>query len=178
MERTSRPLFEHDAPTGELQRGDVCGPLAFPSWRLTEYFSGNDQGSSSQRRLLVHGVAEEDVYALICSHDCDVANPRDRRGILLAPVLPSPIRPDNERFPILEASAAPDGETWHYVNLFPIRLAGPESPLLVADFSALTSAGPVSKASVILSEKRVAWLTNEFAVALERKLLVFIGRHE
>ena len=124
----------------------------------------------------MHSVGDTDVHVLVCSHDCDMANPRDRRGILLAPILPTPMDPEHENFPKLEASFAPDDETWSFINLFPLRLFGPQEQLFVADFSALTTAGPVAKAAAILCGKRISRLNAEATSALQRKLLVFIGR--
>lgn len=97
------------------------------------------------------------IPLIVCSHDCDLENPRNRLGFIVAPLLPWPsgidIASDNGL--TLINSYKPGENGYDYIQLYPIKLPGEEPEWRVVDFSAITSLSPPAKlVSILLKAKR------------------------
>jgi hypothetical protein len=164
-------------PTAELQQGDICSARPFPQWKLHEYeISGSPGGPTT--RALVHVYSQgANLPVVVCAHDCDVENPRNRRGILVAPVFdwpPDLSEADSEL--LRESARLSDGEVYDFINLFPIHL--PSGAWHVADFSAMSSPGPANKVVAALKQTKELEMTDGSRKLFRLKLGAFVGREE
>ena len=168
--------------TGELRQGDICYSWPIPRWLLTDYqVLMTAEGKTARLQVGVHqrGV---DLPLVLCSHDCDLENPREGVGFLVAPLLPWPFGDSMSSDGSLElvgASRMQEG-SYAYINLFPICL--PESRndngsgWRVVDFSSITSVGPPPKLVPILRKAKRLEMTEEVRLLFKRKLAAFVGR--
>jgi len=116
------------------------------------------------------------VAVAICSHDCDVENPRSRTGIIVAPLCKVPARPGEDLYARILASGDTSTEL-NYINLFPfVHKQGDTTLEAVIDFSAITSIAKAEKALPMLAKSRVLGCDDDTREAIGRKLAMFFGR--
>jgi hypothetical protein len=167
-------------PTAELRQGDICLSWIVPKWQL------NDQQmiSNSDRKVIrtvvgVHSQGAELPLA-ICSHDCELENPRGRMGVVVAPVLLWPFDDMSSDSSLdLVGSSALQDDSYTYVNLFPIKLPsrdGEAEDWRVVDFSAMTTVVTAAKAALVLRKGKHLEMTDESRLLFKRKLAAFFGR--
>jgi hypothetical protein len=168
-----------------LRQGDLCYSWPFPRWQLNEYkVAGKPSGALTD--AVVHVLNNGDALpALLCSHDCDVENPRDRMGLLLAPVLPWPF-PDvgDDHSLDLRNSVGPDGDgEFSFINFFPLAVpssdpTGEAVEWRVADFSGLMAVAPPRKVIPLLKKGKHLEMTDETRDQFRTKLAAFFGREQ
>jgi hypothetical protein len=172
----------HSAASGPLRQGDICALPAFPVWDIdrTQRQVGGNSASESfvmpRHRVLEWDELTGSVAVAICSHDCDLENPRERTGILVAPVVKVPARPGDDRYERIMTSGDTSVEI-NYAHLFPVTYAAGESDVeAVIDFSAMTSLAKAENAVRHLLNSRVLGCGDETRSSIGRKLALFLGR--
>ena len=127
-------------------------------------------------------LKKKPVPVVVCSHDCDIENPKLRTGVILAPLLGYPQHPEPERQAQLRESRRPDSDSkYHYINLFPLEFDDTSLGLgdrMVVEFSAMLSAGRSKEAIRVLKGKKVLEMTDETREDFRQKLAAFFGRGE
>ncbi len=117
---------------------------------------------------------------VICSHDCEIEQIRDRAGLLIAPLTPPPKwPPGDERWPILHSCTVPnEAGAYSFIHWFPVELdvGEGEATLMVADFSRIVSAGAGSKAKAKLLPSKSAEMTDEARNRFKNKIAAFFSR--
>lgn len=113
-------------------------------WKLTSYDLQTSSDGSSNLRTVVHG--SKPGFLVVCSHDCDIENVRDRAGLAVAPLdVPSLPWPGGDaRWETLRSSWEPTGDAFEFGHLFPLHWDDPPG-IRIIDFSRLTTAGPVAR---------------------------------
>src|SRR5690242_8647902 len=85
--RMTEPLSSRlflDQPTAELRQGDICFEWPFPKWQLNGYMVASEPPTGKATTAIVSVHSRGDAIPLvICSHDCDIENPRSRAGIVV-----------------------------------------------------------------------------------------------
>lgn len=169
------------APAGPLKQGDVCKLDVFPVWQL-DTAGAMPEGPYAGVTLIPTFPRtlpyQDGVLAIVCSHDCDLENPRGRSALQLAPLTKVPASPHEDRYEIIMASdrTTPDDE-WNFIQVFPLKLPqelGAQD--VVADFSAITSLGKATEAADLLTSVRVAGLNEDERTQIRLKLGAFLGR--
>lgn len=76
------------SPSVELRQGDVCTVPFFPVWTVDSSAYLPPEGPPLVAVKDAWRILECEAGKLVsvCSYDCDLENPRDRSGILLAPL--------------------------------------------------------------------------------------------
>lgn len=169
--------------SGPLRQGDICVIPAFPIWdikRATRQVGSNDVTESlglPRHRTIEWDSLSGAVPVAICSHDCDLENPRDRTGIIIAPLIRVPASPTDPRFEEIMASGV-IGREVHYTHLFPISYVGQsdETVNAVIDFSALTSMAKAEAAIQKLQPSKVLECDDETRQAIRTKIALFLAR--
>ncbi|VBA61126.1 hypothetical protein LAUMK41_04499 [Mycobacterium attenuatum] len=117
---------------------------------------------------------DEGHLVVVCSYDCDFVNPRDRAGVLLAPVMKMPASPGSPReAEILASDVIRDGKMG-YANLFPLVLpAESEKRLAVVDFSSMATLASVEAALAVLTAGCIFTMTPTMRLAFKQKLALF-----
>jgi hypothetical protein len=160
-----------------VRQGDICAPRVFPIWNLNEYeVSHNPAGVPT--RSTVHVIEQGKPFpVVVCAHDCDIENPRSRRGILVAPLLPPPVEGDELDGLVASRNIGAD-ETWEWINLFPVHLPDGEGghDWRVVDFSAIIAVGSAKKAVAALRASKEHELNEETRERFRLKLAAFVGR--
>ena len=170
-----------EQPSDELRQGDICFEWPFPKWQLTEYLVAGDPAGAAPNRALIHlHSSGTTVPITILSHDCDIENPRNRLGLVVAPVLPWPF-PDlgsDDSLDLMRSQGLSAENTYDYINLFPIELpdTGADADWRVADFSGLMTMSPPKKVIAILKSAKRYEMTDKTREELKRKLASFFGR--
>jgi len=115
---------------------------------------------------------------ILCSHDCDLENPRARIGFIVAPVLSWPGLVDiaSDKGLALVNSYKPGEEGYDYINLYPLRLPSEDPEWRVVDFSAMTSLSPPPKLVPILRKAKRFQMTDEAREYFGNKLAAFFIR--
>ncbi len=167
-----------EASTSELRQGDICFEWHYPKWQLQDYqVVTNALDATVGVFLQVHAKGAKMPLA-VCSHDCEIENPRSRLGVLVAPVLPfTDALSDDERMDIVQSSRPLDNKYAH-INLFPVQLPqeGSAPQWNVIDFSAITHVSRAHKAvPVLLAAKRLE-MTDNARTQFKEKLAAFFGR--
>jgi hypothetical protein len=163
----------------QLRQGDVCSVPSFPRWT-----PGSTKVDTARPALLVVEAWDRPMKSndgghlvVVCSYDCDVANPRDRAGVLLAPVMNMPAKPGSTRqAEILASGVVRDGKIG-YANLFPLLLpAESENQPAVVDFSSMATLASAEAAIAVLTARRFFTMTSRTRVAFKEKLALFLHR--
>jgi hypothetical protein len=176
-------MLEISPSTDELRQGDICTVPFFPRWDLekTPSVKLGDGIQAVQMMAWDPVVKAEDGshLAMVCSHDCDLENPRSRSGVLIAPIISIPAKVGSDAFNTIVASHSMHENAYAHFPLFPFPLPGAEGrdeKWVVADFSSAMSfgrSGPVIEA--LLGTKKHQ-LTDEARVLFRTKLGTFLGR--
>jgi hypothetical protein len=166
-------------PTTELRQGDICFEWPFPKWQFNGYLVASAPTGGSPTTALV-GLYEQGrpLPIVICSHDCDLENPRSRSGFVVAPVFPWPfdeMGSDNSLALINSRIPGQDG-AYSHINLYPIKLPDDQPDWRVIDFSAMTSVGSPNKAIPVLRKAKRFEMTDEVREAFSNKLAAFFIR--
>lgn len=173
-------------PGGDLRQGDICEISFFPHWHSGTSSHLMMNGKITQIQLGPHKplAASQSGKSLVvvCSYDCDIENPRGRKGLLLAPLIPIPQR--HPRYAELKQSNAPhrdeDGYlSFQFVNHYAFSLGDvlpPPTDMGIAEFSAITSWGPPNDVIAELAAARVHRLSDDEREVFRTKLAVFVGR--
>lgn len=180
MTQESSPLAFLDQPTGDLRQGDICFSWPFPKWQMTSYQVTSSPAGPSQATALV-SLHEQgtDIPLVICSHDCDLENPRGRLGFIVAPLFPWPsgINITTEKGLTLVNSYKPGPDnSYDHINLYPIKLPGEDPEWRVVEFSAMTSISPPLKLVPILRKAKRFEMTDEAREYFGTKLAAFFIR--
>ena len=78
-------------PTDELRQGDICFDWPYPKWDLNNYMVASAiTGNNAPTALMPLYDRAASLPIVICSHDCELEDPRQRLGIIVAPVFPWP----------------------------------------------------------------------------------------
>lgn len=166
-----------------LRQGDVCFVKGLPLWNL-----GASQTQSDPQGVLTHFVIPPHkalqwdeltgaVAVAICSHDCDVENPRSRTGIIVAPIIKVPASLDSEKHAQIMAS----GDTSQgidYVNLFPVVLTSgedQEQPAVI-DLSAMVTIAKADAGVGLLANSRKFVMDDVTRDAFRTKIALFFAR--
>jgi len=167
-----------------LRQGDLVGVDYFPSWDLEKAsVLTSPSGVVSQLlptapRVLQDGGGQ--FIAAVCSYDCDLENPRSRTGVALAPLMPIPAAPRDERYSAIRGSAFPDEENrLSYFQLFPVELQpglGARVDVGVVDFSQLMHLAPSERVVRELSTRVLQRMSDEMRDAFQFKLAAHFGR--
>jgi hypothetical protein len=170
--------------SSSLMQGDLSVIPALPVWQvgatnLTR--SGTEELLSMQLPVAktLRAKGHDGHLVMVCSHSCDLENPRIRSGLLVAPVVkvPASEQREAERWRQIVESHSPDDKNQiNYVQFFPVEL--PKSlgeSWGVVDFSALISMGKAVTAAEMLLQGKVAELDSAFRIKLQTKLALFVG---
>ena len=162
-----------------LRQGDICEVSKFPLWTI--HSSEIESGAFADGILIPAWprVAKRSGKSLvaICSHDCDVENPRGRTGVLVAPLIPVPASPgDADRFEKIVRSGVMVDSSYAHINLFPLGLDDILGGTHVIDMSALITLAPSEKALQQLESQKVAEMSDEMRTHFKQKLASFVGR--
>lgn len=167
---------------GGLRQGDICVMPAFPIWDLDRTQRQVGPRDVTEGWVMPRHKAMEweplsgSVAVAVCSHDCDLENPRERTGVIIAPLVKVPARPGDERYERIMAS----GDTTtaiNYVHLFPVMHSDEDRVIeAVIDFSAMTSLAKSESAVQLLLQTRVLSCDEDTRASIARKLALFLGR--
>ena len=170
--------------TGPLRQGDICVLPGFPIWNLdTTRRSVGPHDVTDRYIMPLHKAFEWDglsgsVAVAVCSHDCDIENPRTRTGIIVAPLVRVPSRPGDDRYKAILASSDVT-EQLDYVNMFPVVYSDTDRQIeAVIDFSAMTSMAKAETAIKVLLDARALGCDDETREAIGAKLAMFLGRKQ
>lgn len=168
-----------ETPGQELRQGDICGVTAFPTWNVeqTREVLGSD-GTVKQLLLPTHdrlATQNDQKLVVVCSHDCDIENPRQRFGLLLAPLVPIPAGPnETEMRNAIMNSGVLTNDAYEYINFFPLTINNGDQ--VVVDFSAITHFARARQTVDALLANKIAELTDEARADFRLKLGAFFGR--
>lgn len=172
----------------DLRQGDICELDLFPHWNLgTASTVSNGLGAThlqlpAMPKVLPSKLHADRYLAVVCSYDCDLENPRERTGLLIAPVLA--LSEKNTRYDLIVRSAqlrtSDDGQQYFdYLQYFPLEVGHVtcvNTRMGVADFSAITSFGKAIDAVDLLKERKLHELDDDQRSAFRAKLATFVGR--
>jgi len=159
--------------TPELRQGDVIDGVVFPLWTLTNYHVSGPPTERPQRVVMDLLKPGEPIRFVVCSHDCEIENARQRMGLLVAPITGWPARSDAADEELRASMRRDSDENWHYIHLFP--MAFPDG-WAVADFSGIMAMGRPVKVEPWLLERKQFELTEESRTLFREKLAAFVGR--
>ena len=131
----------------ELRQGDLLDDQPLPFWRYTDFELSGRPGEAPQSARVSVVAKGLSVPVVLCSHDCDLENHRNRYGWVVAPVLPWPFPDiaDDASLDLISSARMSENNEYGYIHLFPIQIPGADADWRVVDFSALISVGPPSK---------------------------------
>lgn len=170
---------EFSAP---LRQGDICVVPHFPQWSLDGASTVTaPDGTTSMlvprlSRVLRARNGDGDLV-IVCSHSCDVENPRGRTGLLLAPLMPLSER--HKDFDGIMASHTPADGTYSFLPLFPFELPEGENGegiFASADLSSVITLAKLQPAIDLLSRSKRYELSDEARTLFRTKLGAFISR--
>ena len=167
-----------------LRQGDICFIKGLPIWNL-----GATSTQADHRGLLTHFVIAPHramqwdelsgaVAVAICSHDCDVENPRSRTGIIVAPLVKVPASLGTDEYQAIMSSGEwTDGEV-DYVNLFPLVVGGADGVVqdAVVDFSAMVTIARAQQGIELLLPSRQLTMDEPTREAFRTKIALFFAR--
>lgn len=165
----------------DLLQGDICRVDLFPQWHLKKSESVHD--ASGKIVKLAHsglqgslGAPEGGTYVAVCSHSCDIENPRARTGLIVAPITKVPARVESEEYrSIIDSATSNDGEfTW--INLFPLQVEALPEKWCTVEYSAMASIAPVAMAAELLASRRVFRMDQATQDSFALKMAAFLGR--
>lgn len=176
------------APQEDLRQGDICELDLFPHWNLDTAFTVSRGSGATHLQLpampkvLPSKLHPDRSLAVVCSYDCDLENPRERTGLLIAPVFA--LSEKNERYDLIVRSAdlqvSEDGQKFfNYLQYFPLEVGHVtcvNTVMGVVDFSAITSLGKATAAVQLLKDRKIHELADEQRIAFRAKLATFVGR--
>lgn len=172
-----------DPPQPALRQGDLAIVEAMPTWHVGNTGitrSGNQQIVAMQLPLAKTVPLDSDGrLVMVCSHSCDIENPRNRSGLLVAPIIKVPAgeQKEKDRWTRIVSSHSPnDDNAFEYTHLFPVELpAALGGSWAVVDFSSIISMGKAADAAEVLTANKAAELSDEYREKLQLKLAVFVG---
>lgn len=169
-------LFEV-SPSDELRQGDICSDWMIPKWQPHTNQIVSDADGVARRTLVdLHGKAGESSSLALCSHDCDLENPRNRRGIIVAPVVdwPNGDMGSDLSLEIIGSRAPNSAGRYAHINLFPVNLG--QLGWKVVEFSALTSMISPKKFTDRLLKSKQFEMTDPTRRDFRLKLAAFLAR--
>lgn len=170
-------------PTEGLRQGDICFIKGIPLWNLGASSTQSDpQGVLSHFVIPPHKALQwdelsGDVAVAICSHDCDVENPRSRTGIIVAPLIKVPASLGSDAYAQIMASGDLS-EQIDYVNLFPVSVDDEVhgSRDAVVDLSAMVTLTRAQQGVDLLLPKRKWVMEDPSREAFRTKIALFFSR--
>jgi hypothetical protein len=176
-------VFQMNGET--LRQGDVSSVALTPIWHLSEC-DYQAKGDGSPHSVVIRGWNKPLTHlgrrvVLVCSHDCDLENPRSRTAIALAPVIRVPAQRESQLYrDIMSSARSTEDEAgnviFDWINFFPLEL--PDLGDHVADLSALISVAPPADAVSLLVQHKLWEMTDETQRLLGRKLSAFFLREQ
>lgn len=169
-------------PSGVLRQGDVCVVDFFPRWDVAKSQTVSSQSGTVAIQMSAWNSVKEGPdgghLVVVCSHDCDVDNPRQRTGLLLAPVIKTPAHRGTELYATIMGSDQILDGVVHAAGLFPLSIpdVGGEATDVVIDFSSLISMGQPVRVIPMLREKKLYEMDDAMRVRFKMKLAAFVGR--
>ncbi len=167
--------------SNELRQGDICFEWPIPRWQLNGYMVASEPASVNPSTAIValHSKGES-LPLVVCSHDCDLENPRSRMGIVVVPLLnwPSSVAPmgSDASLDIVRSVVPDDDGSYMHINLYPIKLPYETAEWRIVDFSGLTSIGnPLKSLQHLMKAKRFE-MTDECRKNFSNKLAAFFIR--
>jgi hypothetical protein len=182
---TTGPLSQLflEKPSNDLRQGDICYDWPVPRWLLNSYQITAEPGTTRNLNAVLSLQAKgESLPLIICSHDCDLDNPRNRLGFLVAPLLHWPGWPNPEMASdaslrmISSAVSAADG-SYEFINIFPIKIPSEPPDWRVVDYSSMMSISPPEKLVPVLKAHKRYEMTDEGRVSFANKLAAFFIRN-
>jgi len=166
-----------------LRQGDICLIKGLPLWNLgSSNTMADPQGVLTHFVIPPHKALQWDeltgaVAVAVCSHDCDIENPRSRTGIIVAPVVKVPASVGTDAHAQIMASGdLSDG--LDYVHLFPVYLQdneGNDQPAVI-DFSAMVTIAKADVASGMLAGGKRFVMDEPHREAFRTKIALFFAR--
>ena len=165
----------------QLRQGDVCTVRDFPKWKL----DSPRVDTASPVLLVVEAwgrpirSADGGALVVVCSYDCDLENPRNRSGVLLAPLVKLPASDGSPEAARIIASATVEDGKLGYANFFPLPLRSAEAAeeqWAVADFSSMATLASAKEAIAALTSTRSHTMTDETRIWFQTKLSLFLHR--
>lgn len=166
-----------------LRQGDVCFVKGLPLWNLSSSSTQTDpQGVLTHFVIPPHKALQWDeltgaVAVAICSHDCDVENPRSRTGIIVAPIIKVPASVGSEAHTRIMASGDVSSGL-DYVHLFPVVLDDGKNDKrsAVIDLSAMVTVAKADAAIGTLAINRKYVMDEASREAFRTKIALFFAR--
>lgn len=166
-----------------LRQGDICFIKGLPLWNLSASSTQADpQGVLTHFVIPPHKALQWDeltgsVAVAICSHDCDVENPRSRTGIIVAPLIKVPASIGSDTYDQIMASGDVSDRI-DYVNLFPLLLdaGNGEERAAVVDLSALVTIAKADVGVELLAANRKYVMEDAARDAFRTKIALFFAR--
>ncbi|MDE0232008.1 MAG: hypothetical protein OXI56_11625 [bacterium] len=182
MDRIEPSLAFVDSPGSDLRQGDICLVSAFPRWSLRDAADVMTVGKGSvtedkdltSLQLPVWDRVMQydgDYLVAICSHDCELENPRARVGILIAPLLEIPM--SHPKHAEIMASGEPANGQYSYIHQFPLYLATASA---VVEFSSIIHLAGAEDAKDTLTQNKLFEMADLTRRDFKRKLGVFLSR--
>jgi hypothetical protein len=173
------PSFVETASTAELRQGDICFEWPFPKWQLNGYSVAADPSGGNPTVALI-GLHEQGAKLplVICSHDCDLENPRARLGFVVAAVFdwPFPDLGSDDSLALISSAVLGEDGSYDYINLFPLKFSNDPVDWRIVDFSGMTSIASPRKATPVLLKSKRLEMTDETRVHFGNKLAAFFIR--
>jgi hypothetical protein len=166
-------------PTGELRQGDICYEWQYPKWDLNSYMvATSPAGSNSPTALLALHERAANIPIVLCSHDCDLENPRTRLGFVVAPVLAWPWQDmgDDRSLALINSYIPGEDGSYEYIQLYPLKFPADPPAWRVVDFSGMMSVAAPPKALPILRKAKRFEMTEETREHFSNKLAAFFVR--
>jgi hypothetical protein len=176
-EQSSRLFL--DEPSNELRQGDVCFEWPIPKWLLSGYMVASEPTADRAATALVSVHAKgESLPVVVCSHDCDLENPRSRTGVVVAPLFHWPNFPmgSDVSLGIISSDLPGDDGAYEHINLYPFKLPLDPPDWRVIDFSAMTSIGSPQKSIPMLLKAKRYEMTDKARENFCNKLAAFFIR--
>jgi hypothetical protein len=166
-------------PTDDLRQGDICFEWAYPKWDLNTYMvATSPTGGNSPAALLALHEKAVPVPIVLCSHDCELENPRNRLGIVVAPVLPWPFadKSDDRSLALINSASPGTDGSYEFIQTYPIRLPTGQPDWRIIDFSGMQSVASPQKVLPILRKAKRFEMVDETRESFSYKLAAFFIR--
>lgn len=172
-----------ESPGDALRQGDVCVIEGLPIWNVAGMTMRDARQELTSFIIPPHKTLQwSDLTGgsavVVCSHDCDVENPRTRTGLVVAPLVAVPAsRNDPDTYAKIMTSGDTSIEI-NFVHLFPLEIPVEQGEArdAVADFSAITTVARANKAVEHLVSGKVLEMDDGTRESFRRKLALFFGR--
>jgi len=166
-----------------LRQGDLCVIPPIPVWNLKESLETSDRlGTVASRQLPVlrkRTIPHEDgQIVVVCTHCCDIENPRGRQGVHVAPVFTPPVgeRDADRLAPIRRCGTIGDDGNYGFLTLFPLEEARSEKyEFGVADFSLMMPIAPPKDAIEMLLDGKLSQMEDELRLQFRTKLAIYFS---